>query len=289
METESVPSTSARGTQTRTRASRDARRRGRREVRRHGPSERERHLWARCRHHDPEARDELTRLHMPLAERLASRYRDAPEPYDDLVQVGNLALVKAIDRFDPDRGIPFPAYAVPTILGELKRHFRDHAWTMRVPRGLHDMLPRIERAAAKLSSELQRSPTPEEIASELGTDPDEVLEAMEASNRRRLLSFDRPLGGEETETPAAETVGSEDPGFELAEDRLAVAEALEELEPREREVLRLRFAEDLTQAQIAERIGCSQMHVSRILRAILTRLNERVERGGQRTPEAVDA
>jgi RNA polymerase sigma-B factor len=238
----------------------------------------ERELWDRfAKQRDPATREELVRRYLPFAKNLALRYRGASESFDDLMQVASLGLVNAIDRFDPDRGAPFTAFASPTILGELKRHFRDRVWTVRVPRGLHDRMAEVEKAIAELTVELQRSPAVGEIAERMELDPADVLEVLEANHNRRPLSLDRPVGGEDAdESPAAEWVGDEDEGFELVEDKLALEGALPRLDERERLVLRLRFAEDMTQSQIAERIGHSQMHVSRILRRALSHIRERI-------------
>jgi RNA polymerase sigma-B factor len=235
-------------------------------------------LWRRfARTRDPGIREELVRRNMPFAKRLALRYRGASESFDDLLQVANLGLLNAIDRFDPERGIPFTAFASPTILGELKRHFRDRVWTVRVPRGLHDLMAEVDKAITELTKELQRSPSVAEIAARLEVEQTEVLEVLEANHNRRPLSLDRPAGGEDgDEAVPAEWVGSEDEGFELVEGRIALDAALPYLDERERLVLRLRFVEDMTQSQIAERIGHSQMHVSRILRRALARIRERI-------------
>lgn len=226
---------------------------------------------------DRKAREELVRRNMPFAKRLALRYRGASESFDDLLQVANLGLLNAVDRFDPERGIPFTAFASPTILGELKRHFRDRVWTVRVPRGLHDRMAEVDKAIVELTKQLQRSPTVGEIAARLGVDQTDVLEVMEANHNRRPLSLDRPTGPEDSEESApTEWIGEEDEGFELVEGRIALDAALPHLDERERLVLRLRFAEDMTQSQIAERIGHSQMHVSRILRRALARIREQI-------------
>jgi len=185
--------------------------------------------------------------------------------------------LNAVDRFDPGRGTPFTAFASPTILGELKRHFRDRVWTVRVPRGLHDRMAEVDKALSDLTKELQRSPSVGEIAERLEVDQVDVLEVMEANHNRRPLSLDRPAGGEETEEPEpADWVGAEDEGFELVEGRIALDSALPCLDERERLVLHLRFVEDMTQSQIAERIGHSQMHVSRILRHALARIRDQI-------------
>jgi RNA polymerase sigma-B factor len=239
----------------------------------------ERELWDRfVRDHDPAIREELVRRNMAFAKRLALRYRGASESFDDLLQVANLGLLNAVDRFDPERGIPFTAFASPTILGELKRHFRDRVWTVRVPRGLHDRMAEVDKAITELTKQLQRSPSVGEIAERLGIEETDVLEVLEANHNRRPLSLDRPPGGEDSDEAApSEWIGDEDERFELVEGRIALDAALPYLEERERTVLRLRFVEDMTQSQIADRIGHSQMHVSRILRRALSRIRERIE------------
>jgi RNA polymerase sigma-B factor len=239
----------------------------------------ERALWARfVKDRDPAIREELVRRYLPFAKNLALRYRGASESFDDLLQVANLGLLNAVDRFDPERGIPFTAFASPTILGELKRHFRDRVWTVRVPRGLHDRMAEVDKAITELTKKLQRSPSVGEIAERLELEQTDVLEVMEANHNRRPLSLDRPAGAEDSdEAPPSEWVGEEDERFELVEGRIALDAALPYLEERERVVLRLRFVEDMTQSQIAERIGHSQMHVSRILRRALARIRKRIE------------
>ncbi|HET7444089.1 MAG TPA: SigB/SigF/SigG family RNA polymerase sigma factor [Solirubrobacterales bacterium] len=247
----------------------------------------EHELWQRFRtERDPATREELVRRYLPFARNLALRYRGASESFDDLLQVASLGLVNAIDRFDPDRGTPFAAFASPTILGELKRHFRDRVWTVRVPRGLHDRMAEVEKATTALTVELQRSPSVVEIAERMGIDPTDVLEVMEANHNRRPLSLDRPVGGEDDESPASEWVGDVDAGFELIEDKLALEGVLPHLDERERVVLHLRFVEDMTQSQIAEQVGHSQMHVSRILRRTLEKI--RAEVAEQRRESAGD-
>jgi RNA polymerase sigma-B factor len=235
-------------------------------------------LWRRfAQTRDPAIREELVRRNLPFAKRLALRYRGASESFDDLLQVANLGLLNAVDRFDPDRGIPFTAFASPTILGELKRHFRDRVWTVRVPRGLHDLMAEVDKAITELTKKLQRSPSVAEIAERLEIEQTEVLEVLEANHNRRPLSLDRPAGADDADdTAPAEWVGSEDDGYELVEGRIALDAALPYLDDRERLVLRLRFVEDMTQSQIAEQIGHSQMHVSRILRRALARIREQI-------------
>ena len=231
---------------------------------------------------DERAREELVHRFLPYARSLALRYSGGVEPSEDLIQVASLGLVSALERFDPARGVPFAAFAGPTILGELRRHFRDRVWTLRVPRGLQERIRSVDTAIAKLSSELERSPTVAEIAEMLEIGEDDVLEAFEANVARRTMSLDQPVAGAEPgeESPMGERLGEVDPGFELVEDREAIDAGIEGLDETEREILRLRFAEDLTQSKIAEQVGYSQMHVSRILRRAVNKLRTAAERGG---------
>jgi RNA polymerase sigma-B factor len=242
-----------------------------------GQSERE--LWRRVtKERDQAARAELVELYMPLARRMASRYAGISEPYDDLLQVASLGLLNAIDRFDASRGTPFAGFAKPTILGELKRYFRDKVWTVRVPRSVHDRMGEVEKATERLTLGLGRPPSVEELAEQVGIEAAEVLEVLEAKHNRRPLSLDAPPIGEDPgEASGAEWVGRPDGNFDLVEDRLAMASVLPVLGEREREVLRLRFAEELPQTEIALRIGCSQMHISRLLRRSLDKLREAAE------------
>ena len=224
---------------------------------------------------DRAARDAIVARFLPLARQLARRYAGAGEPLDDLIQVASLGLVKAVDRFDPDRAVAFSSFAVPTILGELKRHFRDKGWSVRVPRDLQELALRLERVAEELSRELARAPTPAELATRLGVSEEDVLEAREAAHAYRAVSLDRPRTDDEDSGPnVADAMGGEDPGFGRAEDAATVDQLLRVLAPREREVLRLRFVEDLTQQEIGERIGVSQMHVSRLIRQAIARLGD---------------
>ncbi len=211
---------------------------------------------------------------LPLARQLARRYQRGSEPLDDLIQVASLGLLKAIDRFEPDRPTAFSSFAVPTILGELKRHFRDRGWSVRVPRDLQELSVRVERVAEELSSELSRAPTPAEIASHIGATTEQVLEAREAVGAYRAVSLDRPRDDDEGGDGITESMGVEDPGFRIAEDAATVERLMDVLSDREREVLRLRFEEDLTQSEIGARIGVSQMHVSRLIRQAVARLRE---------------
>jgi RNA polymerase sigma-B factor len=223
---------------------------------------------------DPAAREALVQRFLPLARQLARRYQRGGEPLDDLIQVASLGLLKAIDRFEPDRPSAFSSFAVPTILGELKRHFRDRGWSVRVPRDLQEMAVRVERVTEELSRNLGRAPTAGEIAEDIGATTEQVLEAREAAGAYRAVSLDRPRDDEEDGEGVGESMGVEDPGFGLAEDAATVQRLMAVLGEREREVLRLRFEEDLTQAEIGERVGVSQMHVSRLIRQAVTRLRE---------------
>jgi RNA polymerase sigma-B factor len=236
---------------------------------------RDEELWPR-RDSDPAAREELIRRYLEYARKLAYRYSHGSESFEDLTQVAHLALVKAVDRYDPSRGIPFAGYATPTILGELKRHFRDRANAIRLPRSTHDLLMQVEKATEKLSVELQRSPSVSEIAASLGVEPIEVLEVFEADHNRKPVSFDAGSGEEEGHG-LGEVVGEDDAGFELSEDRFAIEEAIDNLDEQDRKLLRLRFVEDMTQSEIAAEVGVSQMHVSRLLRRALERIREDAE------------
>ena len=189
--------------------------------------------------------------------------------------MASLGLVKAVDRFDPGRAVAFSSFAVPTILGELKRHFRDKGWSVRVPRDLQELALRLDRAQQDAARDLGRAPTSAELAQRLGVSEEEVLEAREAAHAYRAVSLDRPRGEDDEAGPAvADAMGGDDPGFGRAEDAATVDQLLQVLAPREREVLRLRFSEDLTQQEIGERIGVSQMHVSRLIRQAIARLGE---------------
>ncbi len=212
---------------------------------------------------------------MPLARRLASRYRYSGESLDDLVQVACLGLIKAIDRYDPTAG-PFARFAVPTITGELKRHFRDKGWSMRVPRDLQERAIGVGDAIDHLSTELGRSPTPRDVAKFTGLTLEDVLEAIDAASAYSPMSLDSPQpgGGDEDDHALVHSIGGDDPNFELAEWRPTVGTAVRALPERERQILGLRFSHDLTQTEIAERIGVSQMHVSRLLRRSLDQLTQ---------------
>jgi RNA polymerase sigma-B factor len=222
---------------------------------------------------DPVDREMLVERFMPLARQLARRYRRPDEPFDDLFQVACLGLINAIDRFDPQRGGAFSSYAVPTILGEIKRYFRDRTWSVRVPRDLQDLAIKVERAVADLSLGRERTPTVADIALVVGAEQEDVLEALEAGMAYRATSLQTPWGADdEGGDTLGDAIGVDERGFAQAEDRATVARLMRVITPREREVLRLRFAEDLTQAEIGEHVGVSQMQVSRILRQAVARL-----------------
>jgi RNA polymerase sigma-B factor len=224
---------------------------------------------------DSSVREDLVERFMPLARSLALRYRGGSEPLDDLLQVANLGLLKAIDGFDPGRGKPFTAYAVPTILGELRRHFRDHVWPVHLPRSLQELTLDVDQAVTRLTEELGRFPTVAQIAERLEVESEDVLEAMRADEARRTLSLDAPRRRDDDDPlPAVETVGSEELGYDSVEASLSARAA--GLDQRDWHVLRLRFSENLNQDEIGERIGVSQMQVSRILRGALRKLLDAV-------------
>jgi RNA polymerase sigma-B factor len=222
---------------------------------------------------DRAARDEVAERMMPLARSLARRYANKGEPLDDLEQVACLGLIKAIDRFDLSRDVRFATYAVPTIAGELKRHFRDRGWMMRVPREVQELSGRIGPVRERLVCDLSRTPTSTELARALECDEDRVLEALAAAEAYRTLSLDQPF---RDGTGPLEAIGGDDLGFERAEARAMLAGGLEQLAPREREIVRLRYFEGLTQREIADRIGISQMHVSRLIRRTVQQLRDRI-------------
>jgi RNA polymerase sigma-B factor len=219
----------------------------------------------------PALREELVRRFMPLARSLAMRYRRQTESLDDLVQVAGLGLVKAIDGFDPGRERPFAAYAVPTILGELRRHFRDHVWNVRLPRALQERTMKLDSATAALTDEIGRFPTPAELADRLDLSVEDVLEALEADHARRTLSLDAPRRSDEEEsTPGVETLESVEQGYDRVEAQMAAHSA--ELDEREWAILRMRFVDNLTQREIANEFDVSQMQISRISRGALWKL-----------------
>lgn len=223
---------------------------------------------------DERWRERAIAAYMPLARRLARRFHPGPEPLDDLVQVAYMGLVKAVDRYDPESGYRFGAFAIPTITGELRRHFRDTTWAIHVPRGMQEQALHVRKATQSLTERNGRAPTVGELSAETGLDTEQVVEALQAQVAREPSSIERPVGGEEEGDGLllGDTLGGDDDGFDLVEHRVSIAPLLAALRPRERELLFMRFAREMTQTEIAEHFGCSQMHISRVLRRVLDRL-----------------
>ena len=222
-----------------------------------------------------ELRNHLVRMHLPLVEHLARRFRNRGEPLDDLTQVATIGLIKSVDRFDPERGVEFSTYATPTVVGEIKRHFRDKGWAVRVPRRLQELRLSLTSATAELSQLHGRAPTVHELAQRLSISEEEVLEGLESANAYSTLSLDVP--DTDDESPAvADTLGAEDDALEGVEYRESLKPLLEELPPREKKILLLRFFGNMTQSQIAQEVGISQMHVSRLLARTLAQLRDRL-------------
>jgi RNA polymerase sigma-B factor len=223
---------------------------------------------------DTRVRDELVRRFIPFARKLALRYIHSREPLDDLVQVACVGLLNAIERFEPGRGKKFTSFAAPTIVGELKRHFRDKGWTVHVPRDLQERALAVSRHTERLSGRLGRSPTLDELAAAADCSTEQVMEAIDAAHNYHPASLDAPVSHDgEDRCALAETLGDEDDGFELADHRQAIAARWALLSDVERQVLALRLVHELTQREISQRIGCSQMHVSRLLRRSMMRLD----------------
>jgi RNA polymerase sigma-B factor len=222
-------------------------------------------------------REALVHLHLPLVEHCARRFRNRGEPLEDLVQVGTIGLLKSIDRFDPDRGVEFSTYATPTIVGEIKRYFRDKGWAIRVPRRLQELRLQIGAVTAELTQAHGRSPTPRELAEVIGCSVEEIVEGIESSNAYSTLSLDAGTDSDDSGS-MLDAIGVEDPNLEHVEIRESLKPLLDALEPREKRILLLRFFKNRTQAQIAEEIGVSQMHVSRLLSSTLGRLRTSLER-----------
>ncbi len=223
-----------------------------------------------------QAREDLVRLHLPLVEHLTRRFLNRGEHYDDLLQVGTIGLIKAIDRFDSDRGVEFSTYATPTIVGEIKRHFRDKSWAIRVPRRLQELRASISTVSAELTQDLGRSPTVAEIAAKIGVTEEEVIEGLESANAYTTLSLDAGDSTEDSALSMLDTIGEDDEALEHVENRESLKPLLEALDPREKHILTLRFFRGMTQSQIAAEIGVSQMHVSRLLNKTLAQLRERL-------------
>jgi RNA polymerase sigma-B factor len=231
-------------------------------------------LRAYAEHREPRARERLIRRYLPLAHSMARRFdRGRRVPLEDLQQIAAIGLLKALDRYDPANGAAFSTFAVPTMQGEILRYFRDFTWTVRPPRELQERAIRIERERERLTNELGRNPTAHELAAEVGCTPEELLDASEAAHARSSDSFDRPVTTQEGDAVTlGDQLGDHDPGFEDAEASATLDRLLNTLSERDQLVLRLRFREDLTQTEIGRRIGCSQMHVSRIQRAAVAQL-----------------
>jgi RNA polymerase sigma-B factor len=226
---------------------------------------------------DAGLRDELVEAHLGLAEYLARRFGNRGEPLDDLVQVASVGLLKAVDRFDPERAVEFSTYATHTIVGELKRHFRDKGWAVRAPRRMQELYLRLGKIVSTLSQELGRSPTIQELAAEAQVSEEEVLEALEAGQAYRFASLDAPSPGDDEGDSMSSHLGAEDPGMVDAEHRAALSPLVKRLPQREQTILHLRFFEGLTQSEIASRLGISQMHVSRLLARSLAQLRSAAE------------
>ncbi len=227
---------------------------------------------------DLSARDQLIENHLNLVRYLAAKFKNRGEPIDDLVQVGSVGLIKAIDRFDPDRGLEFTTFATPTIMGEIKRHFRDKGWSVRVPRRLQELSAKVNQATDELTCELNRTPTVEEIAQRLETSVDEVLEAMESSSAYNSVSLEGGNSDDEESPSVIDRFGSEDASLISSDDRMVIDDVVATFSPREQEAIHMRFEEGLTQAEIAEKLGISQVQVSRLLRRALTRVQESLEK-----------
>jgi RNA polymerase sigma-B factor len=241
---------------------------------------RARELFAQLAELDPpvagraRVRDELVEMHLPLVEYLARRFRNRGEPLDDLVQVATIGLIKAVDRFDLDRGVEFSTYATPTIVGEIKRHFRDKGWAIRVPRRLQELKLSLAKATSELSQRNGRSPTVAELAVHLGMSEEDVLEGLESANAYSAVSLDAPDNGDDDNHAVADTLGVTDESLEGVEYRESLKPLLERLPAREKRILLLRFFGNMTQSQIAAELGISQMHVSRLLARTLHQLRE---------------
>ena len=237
----------------------------------------ERHLFERLRDpQDPVNRDMLVERFLPLARSLAGRYVRHEEPFDDIFQVACVGLVKAVDGYDVTRGRAFSSYAVPTIVGEIKRYYRDRTWSVHVPRDLQELTLRVGRAAGELERALMRKPTVRELGEELKLSDEDVLEALQARRAQRSDSLDAPAptpDGDESARTVRETIGTQEPGYARAERRAALRQMTRGLTPRERLILHLRFEHDLTQKQIGSHVGISQMQVSRVLRQAIKRLS----------------
>ena len=240
-------------------------------------------------HGDLQAREQLIEQYMSLVRSLARRYSYRGEQLDDLVQIGSIGLIKAIDRFDINRGVELTTYATPNIIGEIKRHFRDRGWAVRVPRGLQELNVRLSKLIEQLTVQLSRSPTILELAKAAGVDEEDVLEALESGQAYATLSLSAPSGGDDdSDLDPLESLGTIEHEYEVSEDRAVLAPGLAALDERERRILHLRFFEGLTQSQIAQQVGISQMHVSRLIRRSLEKMRDEIvtEEEPQRASES---
>ena len=230
-------------------------------------------------HGDTEARDILVERYLPMARRLARRYHTAHEPFDDLLQVASLGLVAAINRFDPSRGTSFPSYAIPTILGELKRHFRNTGWAIHVPRGAQEMAMRVDRASREIFELSGRGPSVAELAQYLEVSPEDVLDGLEAATGHYAASLDAPISHAEPEDPGSlgDTIGRDDDGYATVEAAATLSEAMKRLPYAERRALELRLSRAMKQMDIARELDCSQMQVSRLLRRAGRRLSDAIQ------------
>jgi RNA polymerase sigma-B factor len=238
---------------------------------------------------DDRARAELAARYLPLARSLALRYRRTQEPIDDLVQVASVGLLKAIDRWDPDRGTAFASFAVPTILGELRRHFRDSTWLVKPPRSVQDLALQVLRARERLWSEQGREPSVSDLAAALDRSPEDIVDALVAADGQHALSLDAPMAEGDDSATRLDLLGEPDPALAEVDGRLAAEELLKTLDRRARDVVRMRFELELRQHEIADRIGVSQMHVSRILRDALDRLHRHATGSPPGAPHAAPA
>ena len=228
-------------------------------------------------HRHEAVRAELIQLHLPLVDHCARRFRNRGEPYEDLVQVGTIGLIKSVDRFDTDRGVEFSTYATPTIIGEIKRYFRDKGWAIRVPRRLQELRMRISATTAELTQSLGRSPTASELADAIGCSVEDVVDGLESGNAYSTLSLDAGDSSEDGALTMLDTLGVEDDGLENVELRESLKPLLAALPAREKNILMLRFFKNMTQSQIAAEVGISQMHVSRLLTRTIAHLRESME------------
>lgn len=230
---------------------------------------------------DEEAREQLIVSHLNLVRFLASKFKNRGEPIDDLIQVGTIGLIKAIDRFDPARGLEFTTFATPTIMGEIKRHFRDKGWSVRVPRRLQELSAKVNQATDDLTRELQRPPSVAEVAGRLGASVDEVLEAMESSSAYNSVPLEGAGQSAADDAPSIiDRYATEDGDLAISDDRMVIDEVISEFTLREQEIVRMRFQQGLTQVEIAERLGISQVQVSRMLRKVLKQVQEKLDPEG---------